>query len=353
MMGIKRIHIDPSWSFSDEAGNQVDPQLFRLLNEIHQHRKLTAAAKAIGISYRHAWNLLKKWSGFFGAEVVVLAKGRGAQLTPFGEKLLWAEQRVMARLKPQMDNLASEINLELHRAMADVAPLLKVHASHGYAVALLPEFAEQFQLDLQYQSPLEALAALNRGACDLAGIHVPNNVAIPALMDAYQREIKSHLAIGFVSREQGLIVRKGNPKGIQGLNDLLQPSVKFINREHESGTRSIFDQLLKNNGIEYDLIQGYRDQEFTHGAIAAYVAAGMADVGFGVKAAAKQFDLDFIPMAVEDYIFLCQKQKLNDASVQQFITPIRTGKFRQAIEQLPGYSSKGCGDISPAIELLS
>jgi molybdate transport repressor ModE-like protein len=351
-MSIKRIHIDPSWSFSDETGNRVDPQLFRLLSALHQHGKLTTAAKAIGISYRHAWNLLKKWSGFFGADVVLLSKGRGAQLTPFGEKLLWAEQRVMARLKPQMDNLASEINLELHRAMAGVTPLLKVHASHGYAVAVLPELAEQFQLDLQYHSPMEALAALNRGVCDLVGIHVPRDVDIPALTQAYRREISSHIAIRFVSREQGLIVGKGNPKAIHSLEDLQQPSVKFINRQSESGTRSIFDQLLKNQHIENSAIVGYNDQEFTHGAIAAYVAAGMADVGFGVKAAAKQFDLDFIPMAVEDYIFLCQKPKLNDAAVQQFLAAIRSDEFHQAITALPGYSSEGSGELCPAMELL-
>ena len=96
----------------------------------------------------------------------------GTGLTPIGEQLVWAEQRVMARLKPQMDNLASEINIELHRALSDVSPLLRLHASHGYAVALLPDYAKGFQLDFQYQSPLDALSALNLGACDMVGFHI-------------------------------------------------------------------------------------------------------------------------------------------------------------------------------------
>ncbi|MCR8922782.1 helix-turn-helix transcriptional regulator [Dasania sp. GY-MA-18] len=354
-MSIKRIHIDPAWSFHDEAGNHIDPLLFKLLQAIREHGKLTQATKAIGVSYRHGWNLLNKWASFFGTEVVSLEKGKGATLTPLGEKLVWAEQRVMARLKPQMDNLASEINIELHRALSDVAPLLRLHASHGYAVALLPDFASDYQLDLQYQSPLDALSALNRGACDIAGFHIPTGVVIPELMAAYSKLIKpqAHVAIRFISREQGLMVQAGNPQNVQGFKDLLRPQLKFINRQKDSGTRSLLDQLLKDEGIAVAGIQGYSDQEFTHGAIAAYVAAGMADVGFGVKAAAKQFGLDFIPIASEDYIMVCNRKALNDVALIRFINEIQSEAFHQAVAKLPGYKSDRCGEILSVGELLA
>ena len=346
-MSIKRIQIDPAYSFHDEAGNSIDPQLFKLLGAIHREGKLTKAAKEVGISYRHAWNLLKKWGQFFGVEVVTLEKGRGAQLTSLGEKLLWAERRVMARLKPQMDNLASEINKELRRALADANPTLKLHASHGYAVALLPDFAETFQLDVQYQSPLDALASLNNGACDVAGFHLPTSVHIPELIASYERLIKpqAHVAIRFIKRQQGLMVKKGNPNNIEGVLDLARPELNFINRQPDSGTRTLLDKLIYNADLKPEQIPGYNQQEFTHGAIAAYVAAGMADVGFGVEAAARQFGLDFIPLAAEDYVMLCHRNTLKSSAMERFIQLLVSEKFKAATAELPGYCSEGCGEV--------
>ena len=137
-------------------GDALNPQLFTLLNRIKETGKLTKAAALANISYRHGWNLLDQAHQFFGSPVVHLEKGRGATLSPLGEKLLWAEQRVAARLTPQMENLASELNIEIHKEIADLSPILRLHASHGYAVALLPDYALGFQLDLQYKSPIDA-----------------------------------------------------------------------------------------------------------------------------------------------------------------------------------------------------
>ena len=86
-----RIHISPGWIFHDEQGGQLNPRLFSLLQGIKQTRKLTGASKAAGMSYRHGWNLIEQASVFFGGPVVRLEKGRGAELTGLGEKLLWAE----------------------------------------------------------------------------------------------------------------------------------------------------------------------------------------------------------------------------------------------------------------------
>ncbi len=145
----KRIYIKAAWKFYDENGDNVDSRIFPLLNAIHESGKLTKAAVELGMSYRHVWNILKKWTDFFGSELVELKKGKGATLTPLGEKLLWAEQLVNARFEPQLISLASELNLEIQKNLSFKEPLLKIAASHGYAVALLPEFTNKFQLNLQ------------------------------------------------------------------------------------------------------------------------------------------------------------------------------------------------------------
>ncbi|MCZ2722658.1 LysR family transcriptional regulator [Marinomonas sp. 15G1-11] len=346
-MTSKRIHIDPAWLFRDEAGNTLDPQLFRLLAEIYHHKKLTAASKSAGISYRHSWNLLNKWADFFGTPLVSLEKGRGAYLTALGEKLLWAEQRVSARFQPQMESLASELNIEIQKALVNLTPLLRIQASHGYAVALLPDACTELQLDLQYSSPLEALSALNRDACDLAGFHVPSGIVIKKLLKQYQQLLKprAHKIIRFITRRQGLMVRQDCPLEINCLEDLTTNGVRFINRQEDSGTRALFDQLLLENTLSSKHIIGYNNREFTHSAVAAYVASNMADAGFGVEQAAHKFGLRFIPICTEDYVFVCHQKSLNKAAMVEFIRTIESNAFHEKIHTLAGYEGKHLGVI--------
>ena len=344
---MRRIHVEPAWSFRDESGHRLDPQLFLLLNGIHNRGKLTEAAKQVGISYRHSWNLLNKWAAFFGCELVALQRGKGATLTPLGEKLLWAEQRVVARLEPQLKSLASELNLEIQRSLEGVSPLLRLHASHGYAIELLPEFAENFQLDLQFRSAEEALASLNRGACDVAGFHLPTEILSEALIETYSRHLKPrvHRIIRFITRCQGLMVKAGNPKQVEGMADLERDDVCFINREKDSGTRALLDELLRRSDLSASRIRGYQDEEFTHSAIAAYVASDMADVGFGVEAAARRFGLDFIPVTTEHYLMICHNKALTQAATQQLLQAIQSQPFLQAVARLPGYEADQCGEV--------
>jgi molybdate transport repressor ModE-like protein len=123
---------DPSCLITNESGDRVDSQLFGLLGAIHDTGKLTAATRQVKLSYRHAWDLLGQWSKFFGGPLVALTRGKGAQLTLLGEKLLWAEQRTDASLFPQLENVASELNVEIGRAMKASQSIIRIHASHGY-----------------------------------------------------------------------------------------------------------------------------------------------------------------------------------------------------------------------------
>jgi len=351
----KRINISPAWTFHDDGGNKLNSQLFPLLNGIKKTGKLTTATKFANISYRHGWNLLEQGTTFFGSKLVLLEKGRGATLTPLGEKLLWAEQRVAARLQPQMENLASELNIEIHKEMADVSPVLRLHASHGYAVALLPNFADNFQLDLQYKTADHALSALSRNACDIAGIHIPAGIHIEPLIERYSRHLKkrkykagykgNYKVIRFITRQQGLMIAPSNPKCIYAINDLAKSDIKFINRQKDSGTRALLDKLLSDQNMLSHEINGYQEEEFTHTAVAAYIAAGMADVGFGVEAAAKQFNLDFIPVTSEHYLMICHERSLQQATTIQFLTQIRSPEFHEEVAKLAGYSAQKCGDI--------
>jgi molybdate transport repressor ModE-like protein len=351
---MRRIEIRPAWRFVDEAGEELDPQLFDLLNAVHETGKLTQAAARSRMSYRHAWNTIGKWSVFFGSALVNLEQGRGARLSALGEKLLWAEARARARLGPQLENIASELNLEIKRALAEGNPTLRVHASFGYAVAEIPEVVRtgaKVSLDLQYFGAADALASLSRGGCDMAGFHVPEGNLGARAVELYRPWLRpqEQKLVYLVRRQQGLYLKPGNPKAIASLADLTRTGVRFINRQRGSGTRLMLDTLLEQLGIAASAVQGYETEEFTHAAVAAYVASGMADVGLGVEPPAREFKLDFVPVAAERYFFICQAETLELPWVQEVLELLRGPAFKERVARLPGYAHDRSGEV---MELL-
>ena len=355
---MSKIKLSPSWSLSNEANETLGAELFVLLDLIHRTGTLVEAAKQTGISYRHAWNLVKHWKKFFGSDLVTFTRGKGASLTELGKKLLWAEQRVSARVGLQLDSLASEINLEINRALTSARTSLTIHASHGYAVAHLPELlklAPDFQVDLRYIGAAESLASLNRGDCDLAGFHLPTDGNGQTVIDSLAPlwNSNAHRFIHLVTRTQGLFVSTNNPLGITCIKDLVTKEVKFVNRQTGSGTRMLFDQLLTKDNVLSADIEGYQSEEFTHAAVAAFVASGMADTGFGVQPAATQFGLDFIPLAREKYMFACRSKSTQTTEILELIKLLKSEEFANYVLKLPGYSAPEAGEIVTLKQALS
>lgn len=355
-MHKKKLSITPAWVFRTDDGDLFEPVLFRLLESIRDSGKLTAAAAAAGISYRHAWNLLNRGADTFGMPLVLMRKGRGTELSALGEKLLWADQRVKARLGPQIDSMASEFNDQIQQLLAGQHPVLRLHASHGYAVALLPEFSDQVEINLQYHNPDEALTALNRGECDIASFHFPTCPArAREIMSHYQHQLVDNpfRLIRFVTRREGLMMRKDAPVKVRTLAELASSGLRFIGRDRHSGTRILFNLLLRQAGLAEDSINRSPQQEFTHTAVAAFVAAGMADVGFGVEAAASQFNLDFVELACEHYLLLCHEDRLQQSNLSHLIDLMRSQPFIDRIHHLPGYEPDDPGTITTFEQLLA
>jgi putative molybdopterin biosynthesis protein len=151
--------------------------------------------------------------------------------------------------------------------------------------------------------------------------------------------------VALVTREQGLMVAKGIPHGVATLNDLSCSGMRFINRQDGSGSRLEFDQLLAQAGIDPHSIEGYQTEEFTHLAVAATIAAGMADVGFGIRAAAARYGLDFIPLMKEKYFLLLRNESVDKPAVQSLLALLRGAEFQSLVAQLPGYDAAQAGQV--------
>ena len=352
-----RIEIEPVWRFT--KGNDPRPMQVMLdfLNEIRTTGKITEAANRANMSYRHAWNLIERWSAYFEAPLVVRQQGHGTTLTPFGDKLVWAGQRLRARLRPQLENLSQELETEIRQFLPHDPAVIRVHASHGFAVAKLRELLthdDGIGVELRYVNNQTALASLARDECDLAGMHIPQGVLRQRGIAACKAWLRPdiHRVVGFVTREMGLMVKRGNPLGITALDRLVDPAIRFVNRDPDSGTGLLFEQLLRQHRIDGASINGYARVEFTHAAVAAYVASDMADVSFGVEAAARQFDLDFIRLLTEDYVFVCQRRMLETAPMKQVLSVMRGEEFRVAVSELPGYAAKDSGLVKPVRDVF-
>jgi putative molybdopterin biosynthesis protein len=353
-----KVDLRYQWQARTDQGLMLEPALFKVLYAVHETGSLAGAARKIGMSYRHVWGLMGKWERIFGQQMVTLHRGKGAKLSDFGTKLLWAEQLVQARLAPELESVSQEIERALAQTLADTDKRLAIHASHDIALTQLRDMLARrdgFKLDLRFQGSIDSLAALAKGQCVLAGFHIAEGMEQTAAAQ-FRRHLKPRQfrLIGVATRVQGLMLAPGNPKQVRSLADLMHDDVRFINRQRESGSRVEFDQLLSGAGIATDTIAGYPDEEFTHLAVAATVAAGKADAGYGIKEAAHGYGLDFIPLLTERYYLACRKDALDNPAVSAMLDCLRGPEFRQILCGLSGYGSAITGrlyDINEAIPL--
>lgn len=346
---MPKVSISPQWTISDAQGQNLAPRLLELLRDVAEHGSLAAACKATGASYRHAWNLIRNGERQLGRPLLNMARGKNSTLTPLGEKLVWAGHRIAARLTPMLETLSSELEGELGRVMHTDRSVLRVHASHGFAIEKLIEtLVEQgHDVERKYVGSQEAVAALHAGQCELAGFHVPMGEFEAQALAHYSRWLdpRHSRLIHVATRRQGLMVARGNPLKIYDITDLARPDVRFVNRQPSSGTRFLLEAMLSRAGLQPDAVKTGLHSEYTHAAVAAYVASGMADVGLGVETPSRQFHLDFIPLANERYFLLTTESCLETPALQAVLATMRSEAFKSAINALPGYAAQHCGAV--------
>jgi molybdate-binding protein len=285
-----------------------------------------------------------------GTALVLLERGRGARLTDAGTLLLDADRNATRRLSRILRKLAVEITATQRPAKGAARAMLRVAASHDLALAaLLAELAPDAGLDveLSFMGSLAALAEFADGRADMAGFHVPIGRnpdwdRTPFLQNLNSRRDR---LIRFVDRDQGLILPRGNPARVRSLEDVAAAGLRFINRQRGSGTRLLIDRMFADAGIDATQLDGYGIEEFTHPAVAATVASGGADAGFGLRAAAAQYGLAFVPLVEERYYLAMRAKDAAGAGVPRLLRVLRGAAFARLARRLPGYKATAAGTV--------
>ena len=218
---------------------------------------------------------------------------------------------------------------------------------HRVTSELFNEFDLAFVIDTT--GSMGGLMAIRKGVCHIAGTHLLDtedgsyNVSY---LKKYLPETDVRL-VHLVRRDQGLIVPRGNPKGITGIEDLIRDDVSMINRQGGSGTRILLDYRLSALGLDPAAIAGYTNEEYTHMSVAVAVLSGAADVGLGIYAAANALDLDFIPVVTEQYDLAIPAEFMDHGNIRVLLDTIRSEAFKRRVSELGGYHTDATGEEIP------
>ncbi|MBP2644614.1 MAG: metal-binding protein [Firmicutes bacterium] len=199
-----------------------------------------------------------------------------------------------------------------------------------------------------HSGSLDGLLALYRGTANAVTTHLWDSDTDSYNIPYIRRILPGHrtVIINLAYRQEGFYVANGNPKAIQGWEDLTRPEVKFVNREPGSGARVLLDEKLRLLGIDHQSIQGYQDEEMSHLAVASSVARGMADVGIGIEKAALQVQgIDFVPLQKERYDLVIRKEDTAKPPFQALLSILKSASFHNEIAGMGGYDLSATGKI--------
>jgi putative molybdopterin biosynthesis protein len=241
------------------------------------------------------------------------------------------------------------VTVQLYHTPDEIHRTIVVIGSHDLTLDLIAQFLAEkgARLSSANVGSQGGLVALRRGEAHLAGSHLLDPATGEYNLSAVQRYLPDTpvVLVTLVGRQQGLIVRRGNPLSLRTLADLARPEVCFVNRQRGAGTRVLLDYELGKLGLPGSAVRGYEHEEYTHLAVAAAVASGLADAGLGIAAAAQALDLDFVLLAVERYDLVIPREHYESARLRPLLDLLHDGRFRSAVAALPGYDVGPMGTV--------
>ena len=283
--------------------------------------------------------------GRVGDKVLAAPLQRGAGVI---SSLVRADGIVVIPRGTQGFPAGTNVEVQLYRSITEIDQTIFAIGSHDLSLDLLAQYlAKQGRrLTSANVGSLSGLVALRRDETHFAGSHLLDPDTGEYNL-CYIREYVPgrdlHL-VELVRREQGLFVNPGNPKNIQGLQDLIRPDILFSNRQRGAGTRVLLDYHLAQQGISASDIAGYEKEEYTHLSLAAAISSGRADCGLGIAAAAQALGLDFLPLYSERYDLVIPSEYYHGKLLAPLLEILHEDEFRKDVARLPGYDTSRMGD---------
>jgi molybdopterin molybdotransferase/putative molybdopterin biosynthesis protein len=284
--------------------------------------------------------------GKVGGKLLAAPLSRGAGVIT---SLVQADGLALIPRGAQGMDAGEAVKVYLYRSKAEIERTIFCIGSHDLTLDLMSQFLAEHDRRLASANvgSQGGLIALRRGEAHLAGSHLLNPETGEYNI-SYIRQYMPNIPVkvlALVKREQGLMVKRGNPKSIKGLEDLKRSDIRFVNRQRGAGTRVLLDYHLNLMTIPREWIVGYNQEEYTHLGVAAAVASGRADCGLGIAAAAQALELEFIPLFQERYDLVIPKQFVYDELLAPLLGILSERRFREAVSHLIGYDVSVMGTI--------
>ncbi len=286
--------------------------------------------------------------GNVGGRMVALPAKRGASVI---SSLVEADGVVRIPANSEGVEAGETVRVELLRPLGEIAGNILMAGSHDNALDLLAgELRRRFRgvsLSTSAVGSMAGLIAVRDGEAHLAGSHLLDPETGEYNWSYIRRYIRDRemVVLNFVQREQGILLPKGNPKGIRTVEDLAREGVTIVNRQSGAGTRVLLDHLLAEAGIPPMRVSGYERVETTHMAVAMAVAGGRADAGLGIYAAAQLLGLEFVPLVRERFDFVVPAEHWESLPLQRLAEVLRDADFAGRIRALGGYNTDLTGRV--------
>jgi molybdate-binding protein/DNA-binding XRE family transcriptional regulator len=192
----------------------------------------------------------------------------------------------------------------------------------------------------------QSLDLLKRSMVHVAGSHLRDDATGESNLPVIRKQFPkgSVAVVSYAFWEEGIVIARGNPKGIKGIEDLARKDVTIVNREQGSGIRMMLDSHLRKHGISERNVNGYETVAPGHLPAAWQVKIGAVDCCLATKTAACVFGLDFITLERERYDLVIRKQNLDHPGVQILLDILGRAAFRRELEGLGGYDTRVAGD---------
>jgi putative molybdopterin biosynthesis protein len=284
--------------------------------------------------------------GIVGGTMVATPLPRGAGVLT---SLVRADGLLVVPAGLEGHHPGEEVSVELLRGLDEISGTIVAIGSHDLVLDLAASAlrAEDPWITLASSNvgSLGGLVALRDGLCHIAGSHLLDPGTGEYTLPYVDRILAGHdvSVVRLVHRDQGLIVAPGNPLALSSIDDLTRAGVRYVNRQRGAGTRVLLDHELRKRGIGPDAIDGYAREEPTHLAVAAAVAAGRADAGMGIMAAARAFGLDFLPVTREPYDLVVSAREADSPRLAPLWALLQSRQFRADVRDLGGYGTEEMG----------